>query len=143
MKLLKLEIDGKELVLNVTNTSYTVGNIVTIVDIYFDTAQKLDIPSLLRVVVYNENIDTFCNKLCSESFVDLNSLGDLIESMKDFYLVNGLVSKENKKKVYSHLDTGAETHLLDWSDSLSKMNDDPYETEFFKSDLSFVELENE
>lgn len=143
MKLLKLEIDGKELVLNVTNTTYTVGNIVTIIDIYFDTSKKIDVPSLLRVVVYNENLDIFCQKLCSKEFVDLNSLGDLIESMKDFYLVSGLVSKENKERVYSNLDTGAETHLLDWSDSLSKTSDDTYETEFFKSELSFVELENE
>lgn len=143
MKLLKLEIDGKELVLNVTNTTYTVGNIVTIIDIYFDTSKKIDVPSLLRVVVYNENLDIFCQKLSSKEFVDLNSLGDLIESMKDFYLVSGLVSKENKEKVYSNLDTGAETHLLDWSDSLSKTSDDTYETEFFKSELSFVELENE
>lgn len=144
MKILKVEIDGKELILNVKNIKYTVGNIVTVIDISFDI-DSVEMLSMLRIIIYNENIDIFLSKISSNEFIDLNTLGDVIESMQDFYLVQGLVSKENKDKVYSFLDIGAESNLLDWSDTLSKTNEDlsNYNEDFFKSEIDYMEIENE
>jgi hypothetical protein len=45
MKILKFSFKSKEIILNVDNVVYTIGNIMTIIDIYFENISSSEIKS--------------------------------------------------------------------------------------------------
>ena len=126
MKVLRFSYEPKDYVLNINDIVYTLGNIVAVVDIYFkelsDKSDK-DIPAKIQLIVNLDNLDMFMEEISSKTYIQLDSLGNYIESMKCFYKIEGYVEKAKREKVEGYLQHGPEESLLDWSDTINKKED--------------------
>lgn len=129
MNIVKFSYKNRVLVLNVENTVYTVGNTVSIIDIYFKHRSEMtDEPSMMRVSVLNENFESFVSQLnSSNSLFDLDKLGNCIESVKFYNYVSGYVEDSRFESLKQSLSISVEESLLEWSDTLAnktESNDD-------------------
>lgn len=123
MKVLRFSYDSDDYVLNIDNIVYTLGNIVAVVDIYFKELIGKESPAKVQLIVSLDNLDEFMEQISSKAYIQLDLVGNYIESMKCFYKVEGYVDKESKEIVEGYLRNEPEESLLDWSDTINKKDD--------------------
>lgn len=120
MNVLRFNYKNKEIILNVEDTVYTFGNIMTVIDIYFRETKGKGCPSKLRLMVNNENIDEFLSIINTNAYIELDKYGKYIDFMRCYYKVSGYVSEDDMDKVCICMDTEPEESLLEWSDSVAE-----------------------
>lgn len=117
MKVLRFVYNAKEHILNISDISYTLGNIMAVIDIYFKES-RLEEPAKVQLVVSLENLDEFMEIISNKTYIELNNVGNFIESMKCYHRVSGYVLEEDKEKVEKYLNTEPEETLLEYSDTI-------------------------
>ena len=137
---LRFKYKNKDTILIVEDCLYTLGNIMTIIDIYFKETKLESLPSKLRLIVNNDNLDELVSLLNNSCYVELDKLGSYIESMKFYYKVTGYIEESERDKITSLLDIEPEEELLNWSDTIANESED--ELENYMEDDSWKDIEN-